>query len=362
MVAGHEGVGSPLVAFTRRTVPIGRRLVRVWDAGGAVRAAVVVLVLVLSSSHAEAAPSEADRALATELFNEGRQLMAAGKAAEACPKLAESHRLDPGGGTVLNLALCYEAAGKLASAHSALNEALALARRDEREDRVVIATERLAVVEPQLSRLVIEVPPNSDVTGLEVRRDGADVARAAWGSALPIDGGEHQIVVRAPGRLEWTTTIKVLAANDKRTLVVPRLEPELAPPPAPTSGSATAPSPPKPVVEATAPARSGGGQRTLGFIVGGVGVVGLGTGTYFGQRALSKRDESAALCKPTCSVRGAQLSNEATANADLSTVSFSVGIAALGIGTYLVLSAGDAERAKVGVVVGPGSAAVRGNF
>src|SRR5258706_1773597 len=50
------------------------------------------------------------------LFEEARALMVNGKYTEACPKLEKSESLDPGIGTQLNLARCYDLAGRPASA------------------------------------------------------------------------------------------------------------------------------------------------------------------------------------------------------------------------------------------------------
>ena len=91
------------------------------------------------AAHADGPPSQADRALARSLFDEARILMDAKRNAEACPKLAESDRLDPGGGTLLNLGVCHENEGKLARAWVELNEALSRAVRDGRKGREDLA-------------------------------------------------------------------------------------------------------------------------------------------------------------------------------------------------------------------------------
>ena len=62
------------------------------------------------------AQSGSNKAAAEALFSEGRSLASAGKCDEAIPKFQASQKLDPGIGTLLNLADCYEKVGRTASA------------------------------------------------------------------------------------------------------------------------------------------------------------------------------------------------------------------------------------------------------
>src|SRR5437868_13300873 len=107
-----------------------------------------------------AQPAGPEAALAEVLYQKGRELMAQGKFAEACPKFAESYRLDAATGTLLNLASCHESEHKLATAWLEYSEAVNLARHDRREDRIRSAQEHLSSIEPKLSRLTVVVPPS----------------------------------------------------------------------------------------------------------------------------------------------------------------------------------------------------------
>ena len=82
-----------------------------------------------------------NRAAAEALFNEGRSLVAGGHYSDACPKFEASQQLDPGLGTLLNLAECYEKLGKTASAWAEYREAIPLARASGSKVRQDLATE-----------------------------------------------------------------------------------------------------------------------------------------------------------------------------------------------------------------------------
>src|ERR1700721_2873194 len=88
------------------------------------------------ASTASAQPSTSDKEMAAQLFEDGRTLLEQGQFAQACPKLEESQSLDPGGGTLLNVALCHEKEGRTATAWVEFVEARGGAKADARPLRV----------------------------------------------------------------------------------------------------------------------------------------------------------------------------------------------------------------------------------
>lgn len=285
--------------------------------------------------------------------------MSRGRYAEACPKLEESQRLDPGIGTQYNLAECYARTGRTASAWAAFLEAAAAARVASQPQRERRARERAAELEPRLSRLTIEVRPPVLPDDFEVRRNGAVVGRAQWSSALPVDPGTHTIVASAPGKKTFTKTVEVASEGDRAVVVVPALEdaprpPAEPPPPAaepprvvPAEPDATtAPPEARPrafdhVYDTRAPSSSSwNAQRTVSLLVAGVGVAGVGVGTYFGLRSKDARDDSRAYCSgDACTAEGVELRRDALRDGNISTMAFGVGAVALGTGAVLWFTA-----------------------
>lgn len=107
----------------------------------------IVLVGSLNLALATSAlAAEGDDAQAARLFQEGREAFVAGNLVDACPRLAESYRLDPATGTLMALALCHEQEGKLALAWAELNEAEERARQEGRSDRIEYVRTRLSAL------------------------------------------------------------------------------------------------------------------------------------------------------------------------------------------------------------------------
>ena len=306
----------------------------------------LVTLVTLVTRDAWADPSDADRALATQLFNEGRELVMAKQYDAGCAKLLESHRLDPGGGTILNAAICHELAGKTATAWTEFTEALGWAKRDHNAAREQTAQDHLNALAPKLSRITVVVPQEVQLPELVVVRDGSPLGRAAWGSAVPVDRGTHRIEASAPGRVMWTTTIEIAGDSDDKTATVPMLEVQPSPA-APLAPFATGSAEPAPAPPATAeePANP---RRIVALITLGAGAVALGVGGYFGLRALSKRSESDDACSPICRGDAVTLNDQARSAADVSTVAFGVGLLALGVGGYLFFTSARPSVGKRG--------------
>lgn len=295
-------------------------------------------VSLLSAAAIAQGASAADRTLAEALFREARDLMSAERYAEACPKLAESQRLDPGGGTLLNLAVCNEKLGLTATAWAQYREAVAQARADGRNDRLQLAEARSSALEPTLARVRIEVPADARVQGLSVTLDGTPVRPAAWGTALPVDPGRRTLMAVAPGRQRWSTTLEI-AAQTKVDVRIPSLPPGGDEPPrakAPATATSATPS-----GGITADASDGQRQRLTGYAIGGIGAVALGIGGYFGVKALNERADSDAQCPgERCTEEGVRLNDAAKRDANFANVGVGLGLLGLGVGSYLVLSAG----------------------
>ena len=179
---------------------------------------VVVLTYV---GPAAAQATDTDRQIAQQLFDDGRVLMDDHRYAEACPKFAESQRLDPGGGTLLNLALCHEEEGKVATAWTEFRDAFGQAVKDERRDRQELAKEHIDALAKRLSRIIVEVPPSLAARGPAVQLDASRLPEAAWNTPIAVDPGEHRVTVTVSGAAPANAIITVTEAGKTYALAAP---------------------------------------------------------------------------------------------------------------------------------------------
>jgi hypothetical protein len=288
-----------------------------------------------------------DVADAEDLFRRAKALMAAKRYGDACPLLKESNRLDPGMGTRLNLALCYEANGQIALAWGEFRavEQQARAANPPKEERIKLARDHADKLEPRVSHLRLRVPDAARAPGLAIKVDGEDKREPTWGS-IAVDTGSRQVEVSATGKKTATLKVRVESEGANVDVIIPALEdlPKTQPP------QAASPSANMDELEEYASNRA---RRTTGFVVGGIGLATAAAGGVFGVLAMTSGADAKDKCPSPC-IRGtdqANASDQATDKAlifaNVANVLIPLGVIGAAIGGYLVLSAGPTEKVAI---------------
>lgn len=295
----------------------------------------VALLLTQTPASVRAQSDAPSRALAVQLFDEAEALAQQAKTSEACPKYAESYRLDPQLGVLIYLAECYEKNGQLASAWGGYRQAeeIALKRGDARAEN---ARERALALAPRLSYVTVRVP-EPRVPGLEISRDGQAIAPVLWGSRAAIDPGTHHFEARAPGYKTWHQELVVAEGAGSGTIDVPKLTAE---------AGASGPTGAANVGSSSAASNRGSSQRIAAIAVGGLGLAGIGVGGFLGLSAQATLSDAKRLCNDDdfCTPRGAELRDSAQSKALVATIATGVGVAALVGAGVLWFTAPRADR------------------
>ncbi len=340
-----------------------------------------VFVCVLSGA-ARAQTNSSDKAAADALFDAARDLMKQQRYAEACPKFADSERLDPGTGTLLNLGRCYALNGQTASAWTTYREAAARARAEGQAEREALAREEAAKLEPKLTRVVIQVSEEARAAGVTVLRDGEELPKTLWGVPTPMDPGEHTMEATAPGKAPRTATFRVEGEGATVSVVVPPLSDRTPAPPtdpspvAPVVAPASVPTPQNAAAQPTdsRPAShstdAGSTQKILGYAAGGLGVAGVVVGALIARQGLAQNQDAEDICRgietmcpPEDIAHHDDLTRTAKNNFTRATIAFGVGGALLATGAILLLTAGPGTeqpaQTALSAWAGPGGGCVQ---
>lgn len=184
---------------------------------GALRRATHGLLFAIAAACLAPASLAAD---AEALFKEGKKLASEKKYDEACPKLAESYKLSATPATLIELALCHEKQGKLATAWGELLDAETDARKAGRADLEARARGNSKALEGKLPRITVALAQNTP--DIEITIDGQKIDIGSLGKGRPVDPGEHKVVASAPGRKSFETTLTLKQA-EKKTVAIPAL-------------------------------------------------------------------------------------------------------------------------------------------
>jgi serine/threonine-protein kinase len=228
--------------------------------------------------------------MADRLFEQGKELMDRGQYGEACRDFEASAAIDPGIGTRLWLADCYESQGRYANARILFQAvaADALRAKDKRES---LADERARALDRKVAFYVVRVAALA--AGEKVECDGA--AFRPDEGPLAVDPGRHVLIAHAPGHDVWETSFTAVAGTTS-DIDVPALHSQ-QPPPQPLA--TRAPPVPSPPVDGSS------AWRTVGIAGTGVGVLGLGAGLILAVVAIHDHNRSTtdgcspAVCTPS---------------------------------------------------------------
>lgn len=300
------------------------------------RVAFSALVVLAAPAYAQVKTSDAD-----EAFKEGRELLKAGKYAEACEQFEKSEHLDPQNGTRFNIAECDEHIGKVATALAIYRD---LVEHDSNEKRKAASQERIDDLASKVAQLVVQVAGKP--AHLAVR---LGERRIEPNKAIELDYGDYTVSVLADGMTDYTG--KVSLQNPGRVVLAvvlapaggaaSRGEPEKTDKPEPTE-KPDKPDKPEPEDD-TEPPKSHRKVYAIGAMtIGGASLI---AGVVAGIAASSKWNDAKAACggTTTCTnqadlTTANALRDDASRKATLATIFVLAGAAIGGGGVYLWLT------------------------
>lgn len=281
------------------------------------------IALLAGSSSAYGQTSEAK---AEELFNKANELSEQRKYDEACPLLAESQKLDPRPSTLYALADCEREGGKPASAVEHFKaylkeyEGMKGDVRKRHDQRANSSRSFIKTLEPQIPSLKVSFPggiPNEFVLTI----DGKNIDRVNLDKDLPVDPGDHEIIVQVPGRTDSEQRV-TLALKEKKAIDLV-VGPETPPPD-----------------EGQDKAQGMHPRKKVGFILLGTGAAGLVFGGVMGGLAVGKKNIVEERCRGlNCDAEGIDAVNQGRTFGNLSTVGMAAGGVLAAVGAVLVITA-----------------------
>lgn len=294
-----------------------------------------VLTIVLRTSLAHGQTSD-ERALAEDKFRQGRELMQAGDYTEALPLFEASHKMVPGHGKLLNMAVCQQELGRLHTAYELFDElSRALPESDERRSLVF---ESIAALRPRIPHLRLEIP--SELASIvRVSIDGKPVRNEALGFLIGVDPGKHVVLAVYPNGSEAFQVVDVqerhvvpvklapptpfIIKKPEQEEVKPPVHTEMPPAALPTNIFQTYP--------AKYSTTKRGPSVGVSVLLGAGALAGLGAGIGLGMHAVSLYEQSASHCDRVsmttyCTPEGLELRGTSRSYLYLSDLTLGVGL------------------------------------
>jgi hypothetical protein len=326
------------------------------------------LALTAVSSASWAQTDDASRAMARDLATSGVEAFQRGAFPDASAKLEKAYRVLRVPSVGLWSARALVSSGKLVQASERYREVVRLdlleGDKAVQKQAQADAAKELDELGPRIPRVVIRVEgANADAVKITV--DGVGMSSVLVGESRPFDPGKH-VIEGSLGPQTVKSELTVLERESKEIALKfdgADAPGAAAPPRSSAPGAAPAGGPGSINLGDWSDHDSAGlgGQKTLALVLGGVGVVGAGVGTFFGLRASSKLNEANEKgCSSACPNAASHYANEAAlAAGNVSTVAFVVAGAALAGGAVLWFTAKPRSTKTAQVGVGPAGVQLR---
>jgi hypothetical protein len=333
-----------------------------------------VWVMLLCSWSGLARAQDSPNVEAGRHFERGLALAKQQAYPDAITEFNRAYQISPHFSVMYNLGQAYLAIDQPVYAVEALHRYLAEggaevppSRRQQVEDTIIAQERRIA-----------SLTIHAEVAGTVVRIDGSEVGRTPLSGPIRISAGQHVVDAFFPGYKGWEQRL-ALAGEEQRTVdiqfepAVPAEAPARPVTPVPSavvvtatpalvanaptmpqssSSSVGSPANDSALTAASAPAH-GRAHKITAIVVGVVGVGAIATGSAFGLRAFSKKSDSDKQCpNDRCTDEGVRLNDQAKQAATISTITFGVGLVAVGVATYLLLRPGSANASPSETSVG----------
>ena len=315
---------------------------------GATWALVLAAVLMVQVAAAQE-PDAATRLAARDLAVAGAEAFDQRDYATALDRFKRAESLYKVPSIAVMIARCLGRLGRVVEAVDKYEETLRMpldASAPEAFQRAVAdAKVEVEAEQARLARLELRLPADAPPS-TQVLLDGKRVPAALIGIATPVDPGPHRVEASAPGREPYRVELS-LSEGGQQALHIGL---DVARPAAP--GPASSPSP---------ASDRGARSSTLGIALVAGGAVAIVGGSVTGVVALNRKASLDEACSPGCPPSMGSELEAFRLNRTLSYVGFGVGLAAAGVGTYLLLHQGSSGQ-QVGVAVGLNAASLAGRF
>jgi len=341
----------------------------------AARTSLAAFALVLATPVVASAQSDADRATARQLGQDGENALSAKDYKKAEDDFRRADSLIHAPTLLLGLARALAGEFKYVEAQEAyqriIREGVPPGAPDAFKKALDAAKTEVQDISPKIGGVTITVKAagGGDVPNVKVTIDEAPVSAAALGVKRVANPGPHVVNASADGFKAATLSVTVPPGGtvDAPLTLEKDLSAPAATPPQPGPTEANAPAT-QPATPEQATAASSGGSSVLPWIAFGVGGVGLGLGAVTGILAMGKHSDLSKVCTPSCGPDQQSNLDSYHTLGTLSTVGFIVGGIGAATGVTLLLlqpkASADAAPATPAarLVIGPGSIGAVGSF